>query len=417
MKTLFSFFLFILMNAFESYAQPSGYVDMSSKIPIAGTLVTLSDVQAVGDTLWISCSSSAVILRSTDGGNTFTSPVTASVTQAIFIFPDATNGWAVGLAKGNKTTDGGQSWITPNITIGGAIYDVYFPTNLVGYAVGNNEAIYKTENGGTSWTLKTRPANISASILSVIFPNSSDPNAGYIAASNAGSTIFKTTDGGNSWTTMTLSGITSSMNCIKFIDANTGWAAGGNGEIFWFKNGTWTKQSSPVTTSLNGISFASDGLNGWAVGNGGVILHTTNGGTTWAQEGSGLTTQNLTKVDVVSSTEAYIVGFGKTFIKYTNVTTGINNPLAESASFNLEQNYPNPFNQTTQIPYSLTVSGNVKLSVYNLLGNQVAILVDEQKPSGRHIAHFEGGYLPSGIYYYQLQLGDRIETRKMWMIK
>ena len=79
----------------------------------------------------------------------------------------------------------------------------------------------------------------------------------------------------------------------------------------------WTKQATPVTTSLNGISFAPDGLNGWAVGDAGVMLHTTNGVTTWTQEGIGLSTQILIKVDVVSATEAYIVGDGKTFIKYT----------------------------------------------------------------------------------------------------
>jgi len=314
--TIFFIILFNLSILILQAQNPPKLVDMSNKIPFAGTQVTLSDVQKVGNTLWISCSSSAVIFRSTDGGNTFTSPATASVTQAIYMFPDATNGWAVGLAKGNKTTDGGLSWSNPNTTIGGTLYDVYFPTSLVGYAVGNSGAVYKTVNGGTNWTKKTQPLN--ASVLSVSFPGSSEPNIGYIALSNAVTTIYKTTNGGDNWNYMTLPGISSSMSCLKFTDANTGWAAGGNGEIFSFTNGTWTKQNSPVTTSLNGISFASDGLNGWAVGNAGVILHTTNGGTTWIQEGSGLTTQNLTKVVVVSSTEAYIVGYGKTFIKYTN---------------------------------------------------------------------------------------------------
>lgn len=314
--TIFFIILFNLSILILQAQNPPKLVDMSNKIPFAGTQVTLSDVQKVGNTLWISCSSSAVIFRSTDGGNTFTSPATASVTQAIYMLPDATTGWAVGGSKGNKTNDEGQSWITPNTTIGGTLYDVYFPTSLVGYAVGNSGAIYKTENSGTNWTKKAVPLN--ASILSVAFPSSSEPNTGYIAISNTGTTVYKTTDGGTSWTAMILSGITYSMNCLEFTDANTGWAAGGNGEIFSYKNGTWTKQNSPVTKSLNGISFASDGLNGWAVGDGGVILHTTNGGNTWTQEGSGLTTQNLTKVDVVSSTEAFIVGFGKTFIKYTN---------------------------------------------------------------------------------------------------
>jgi photosystem II stability/assembly factor-like uncharacterized protein len=314
----FTIFIIILFNLsalnLEAQNLPK-LVDMSGKISIAGINGNLSDVQKVGNTLWISCSSSAVIFRSIDGGNTFTSPATASVTQAIYMFPDATNGWAVGLSKGNKTTDGGQSWIIPSTTIGGTIYDVYFPTSSVGYTVGNSGAIYKVEDGGTIWIKKTVPLN--ASVLSVVFPSSAEPNNGYIALANAITTIYKTTNGGDTWNYMTLPGITSSMSCLEFIDVNTGWAAGGNGEIFSYKNGIWTKQSSPVTTSLNGISFGSDGLNGWAVGDRGVILHTTNGGTTWTQEGIGITTQNLTKVDVVSSIEAYIVGYGKTFIKYT----------------------------------------------------------------------------------------------------
>jgi photosystem II stability/assembly factor-like uncharacterized protein len=314
--TIFFIILFSLSIATLQAQNPPKLVDMSNKIPIAGTQVTLSDVQKVGNTLWISCSSSAVIFRSTDDGNTFTSPATASITQAIYMFTDATNGWAVGLAKGNKTTDRGQSWSNPNTTIGGTLYDVYFPTSLVGYAVGNSGAVYKTVNGGTNWTKKAVPLN--RDILSAAFPGSSEPNTGYIAISNAGSTIFRTTNGGDSWTTMTLPGISSSMNCLEFIDANTGWAAGGNGEIFSYKNGIWTKQTSPVTTTLNSISFATDGLNGWAVGDGGVILHTTNGGIKWTQEGIGLTSQILINVDVLSSTEAYIVGYGKTFIKYTN---------------------------------------------------------------------------------------------------
>jgi photosystem II stability/assembly factor-like uncharacterized protein len=413
MKTLLSFIFFSLLIDLESHAQPLGYMDMSNNIPIAGTQGNLSDVQVIGNNVWVTSSNPANIFRSTDSGNTFTAETTSYGTQAIFMFSDASNGCAVGSSYGYKTTDGGTIW--NRTTIGGTLYDVYFPTSLIGYAVGNSGVVYKTENGGANWAQKTIVFN--ASVLSVVFPSSSDPNTGYVALANAASTVFKTTNGGTSWTTMTLPGIISSMSYLEFIDANTGWAAGGYGEIFSYKNGTWTKQTSPVTTTLNGISFASDGLNGWAVGNAGVILHTTNGGTTWVQDGSGLTAQNLTKVDVVSSTEAYIVGYGKTFIKYTNSTTNIEDPVAKPASFNLEQNYPNPFNQTTHIPYSLSVSGNVKLTVYNMLGEQVALLVDVDKPIGSFTANFNGDKLLPGIYYYHLQVGNNIEMQKMLMIK
>ncbi len=288
--------------------------DWSARIPNAGS-ITLSDVQAIGNTVWISSSGSNEIFRSTDKGLTFTAVATASVTQSLHM-RNTSDGWAVGLAKGSSTTDGGVTWSNPNTTIGGTLYDVYFPSSLIGYAVGNSGYVRRTSDGGTSWTTMTQPLN--ASILSVAFPDSSNPNTGYVAISNAITTIYKTTDGGTTWNYNTLPGITSSMNCLKFIDANTGFAAGGNGEIFAYKSGTWTKQTSPVTTSLNGISFTSDGLNGWAVGDGGVMLHTTDGGTIWTQVGVGLTTQNLKNVEAVSGTEAHIVGYGKTYIKFTN---------------------------------------------------------------------------------------------------
>jgi hypothetical protein len=415
MKPLLAFIILPLLFSIDVFSQPYGYIDMSDKIPVTGTQANLSDVQVIGNNVWITSSNPANIFRSYDGGGTFSTPSTLYGTQAIFMFSDASNGWAVGSSYGNNTTDGGVIWTKQ--TIGGTLNDVYFPTSSVGYTVGNLGVVYKTVNGGHSWAQITKPVDIIVSNLSVVFPDSSDPNTGYVAIANAGTSVFKTTDGGNSWNYMTLPGMTSSMNCLEFLDSNTGWAAGGNGEIFSYKNGTWTKQTTPVTTTLNGISFAIDGLNGWAVGNGGVILHTTDGGATWVQEGIGLTTQNLTKVDAVSSTESFIVGYGKTFIKYTDSTTGINNPTVESGSFDIGQNYPNPFIQTTLIPYSLSVSGKIKLSVYDFFGNQVAIIVDEYKPAGSFTACFYGSYLPTGIYFYKLQIGNKVETRKMMIIK
>ena len=106
--------------------------------------------------------------------------------------------------------------------------------------------------------------------------------------------------------------------------------------------------------------------------------------------------------------------------------------------FCLEQNYPNPFNPTTKIKYQIPLSppllkgeseagGFVTLKVYDVLGNEIATLVNEQKPAGTYEVEFNASELPSGIsargrytsgiYFYQLKVGPFIETKKMILLK
>ncbi|MCU0414615.1 MAG: 5'-nucleotidase C-terminal domain-containing protein [Ignavibacteriaceae bacterium] len=85
--------------------------------------------------------------------------------------------------------------------------------------------------------------------------------------------------------------------------------------------------------------------------------------------------------------------------------------------FRLEQNYPNPFNPSTKISYQLTVSSDVVLKVYDVLGNEVATLVDEYKPAGIYEIEFNASALTSGVYFYQLNAGDFVQTKKMILLK
>ena len=85
--------------------------------------------------------------------------------------------------------------------------------------------------------------------------------------------------------------------------------------------------------------------------------------------------------------------------------------------FELSQNYPNPFNPTTTISFSLPESGNVKLTLYNLIGQEIGTTVNEYKESGIHTINFDGSELNSGIYIYKLQAGSFVETKKMILMK
>jgi len=85
--------------------------------------------------------------------------------------------------------------------------------------------------------------------------------------------------------------------------------------------------------------------------------------------------------------------------------------------FQLEQNYPNPFNPFTSIQYAAGNRQFVSIKIYNVLGNEVATLVNEEKPAGEYKVEFNGSDLPSGLYFYRLEAGNYTETKKMVLIK
>jgi hypothetical protein len=85
--------------------------------------------------------------------------------------------------------------------------------------------------------------------------------------------------------------------------------------------------------------------------------------------------------------------------------------------YNLEQNYPNPFNPNTMIKYSIPEISKVVVKMYNLLGEEVATLVNEEKVAGYYQIEFNAANLPSGVYFYQLKAGDYVNTKKMVLLK
>jgi endo-1,4-beta-xylanase len=91
--------------------------------------------------------------------------------------------------------------------------------------------------------------------------------------------------------------------------------------------------------------------------------------------------------------------------------------LPIATNFKLEQNYPNPFNPTTNITYSIVKSDKVKLAVYNILGNEVAVLVDGTKAIGTYTVSFDALNLPSGVYFYKLETGNKLLVKKMMLLK
>ncbi|MCP4632150.1 MAG: T9SS type A sorting domain-containing protein [candidate division Zixibacteria bacterium] len=86
-------------------------------------------------------------------------------------------------------------------------------------------------------------------------------------------------------------------------------------------------------------------------------------------------------------------------------------------SNSLGQNYPNPFNSETTIPFDLTATGKVKLGIYNLQGQLVETVIDDYREAGHHTVNFDASALSSGVYFYKLQVGSFVTTKKMNLLK
>jgi hypothetical protein len=157
---------------------------------------------------------------------------------------------------------------------------------------------------------------------------------------------------------------------------------------------------------------------------GGVYL-STNNGTSWSEASS----------DSRISATALAVGScgtNGTYIFAGTSSYGVwKRPLMEMITsvpsfasnmphgISLAQNYPNPFNPTTSIGFRVSGLGSrwVRLAVYDLLGREVAVLVDEEKPPGNHEVQFDASKLSSGVYFYRMQAGIFAETRRMMLVK
>ncbi len=141
-------------------------------------------------------------------------------------------------------------------------------------------------------------------------------------------------------------------------------------------------------------------------------------------EGNGTTTepQSYSFYDDVSSLSASSFTYRLKQVDYDGSYEYSEEIVIENLStlpkeFALSQNYPNPFNPATNIEFKLPVKSFVLLVVYDVLGNIVATLVNEEKPAGTHATDFNASKLTSGIYIYTIKAGSFVDTKKMVLMK
>jgi len=146
------------------------------------------------------------------------------------------------------------------------------------------------------------------------------------------------------------------------------------------------------------------------------VFKTTNGGTNWLDISTGLTEKQV-KVLTMSTSSIYAGTINGIFKTTRPTSVNENNLNVIPTKFELAQNYPNPFNPSTTISYQLPSNSFTTLKVYDMLGKEVALLVNEEQKTGSYSVQFNAIKLSSGIYFYRLQAGNNFETKRMILLK
>ncbi len=380
-----------------------------------------------------------------------------------------------------KTTDGGVTWTVTSSSLGGDVYSIAAIDNQKALVIVNSPGvtrIRRTVSFGISWSTVYEDTSPGAFLNAI---HMFDEDYGFAMGDpvNGEWILLQTSDAGINWSSassLTQNGSeTGWSNSMDWVGDQHGWFGTDNGRVYSTANGgsTWISSQTSFTNSI-AVAF-TDEQTGIASGDG--TDRTSDGGTTWTVSPNQLpgTTFSGTAIKgtpgiwyFVSGSEVYksnnhgdsfsidysqanvlqhiimkvvpagdndwicgyAVGDNGTIAKYiepfivTNIET---DPYLVPEEFALQQNYPNPFNPTTTIRFSLPVNSDVKLVVYNMLGQEVATLLNEQISAGTHSivwnsSNTNGVKLSSGIYFYELKAngingGSFQEIRKMVLLK
>lgn len=335
-------------------------------------------------------SSQVFLHKTTDGGINWSRKVLSSESDDFGFkvqFVDQLNGWVLiwnfttMIPKFLKTTDGGENWIPFN---GMGIF--YFKTANVGWC-------YSADG-----------------------PNMMPPFK-----------IYKTTDGGSNWNEQFNDNQPGMYNDIFFIDENNGWIVGNNGKVLKTKDGgtnwVYVTNSGINPNQKSKTVFFINNLIGWIpskfIDETAFIQHTTDGGNTWSTQTVPIGNQGYNSIFSIYFTDinnGWLTADWGRICNFT-ITTGVDEDHVKINNFYIYPNYPNPFNPATVIRFSIPEAGNIKLGVYNILGEQIALLVDGFTDAGTFEVSWSAENVTSGVYFCRLEAGNQIISNRMVLLR
>jgi len=407
-----------------------------------------------------------------------TSGVTANLKSVSCV--DQSNVWVCGyLGTILRTTNGGLNWqnktgngVPTNVSlinVCGITQDIAI---VSGYISGSDTWVWRTTNGGDNWTQVFTQAT---GFINAVVMLEGSTNNGFMMGDPVASrwSLWKTTNGGANWDStgvyLPQNGTEAGWNNSMFAAGTKIWFGTNSSRIYYSSNSglNWTAQISGAELNTYAIWFWSlfSGEEGIAGGTG--LVQTTNSGMNWSAmnstgTGSALITGITSTLLPVSNPQFGLIWLVRAATSvYMSSNNGVNwiteytapagnyNHISVAlpgrgiwavrtnggisyhsqiqsvkqvqmeipADYSLMQNYPNPFNAMTKIRFSVPVSADIKLKIYDVNGREILTLVDSKLSPGEYESLFDAGNLSSGVYFYRLESNNYTETKKMMLVK
>lgn len=292
---------------------------------------------------------------------------------------DGSNIWVSTEGGVFYSTDNGENWNSANNSLPSYIISLEINGSSIFAGHGDGQGIFLSTNNGISWTQKNGglPGGTSVPELAV-------HNGNVYAGTYTG--IYVTSDNGSNWISISNGLPNLEVSAFAFLGNN----------IFAGINNDQTNSGGVFQSINNGNSWVliNEGLGTKEIGS--LIIHNEFiFAGTYSSTGSAVWRRPLS--EIITTVE----------------------PLKEilPTKLELQQNFPNPFNPSTNIQYTISNRQFVTLKVCDLLGREVATLVNEEKAPGNYQAIFDASALSNGVYFYRLQAGNFVQTRKMILMK
>jgi photosystem II stability/assembly factor-like uncharacterized protein len=286
------------------------------------------------------------------------------------------------------------------------------------YILAGSARMIRSSDWGENWSIVDN--ELPTSYYNIFTLSSSN---GYIYAGNTlnGTGIYKTTDLGNNWNLISTSFMIYSKSLYSY---NSLILSGGSEEVAISTDyGNNWRHIAGMQNVEYLFGFASNGtkdifISSWSRG----FYVSNDSGQTWHLKNEGLGSLYPTALHRFGN-YLYIslnpwLGIGGIYRRPINEVIGVKSISSEIPnSSKLYQNYPNPFNSMTNVQWTMSRTGYVKIEVFDITGKEITTLVNEKQNAGVYKVMFDAGSLPSGIYFYRIQAGDFTQVKRMILVK
>ena len=408
-------FFIIFLSSFL-HAQKEWYYRSPTKFYIVSSI-------SVVDSHYIFVADRYGLHKTTDGGYTWTKIISTTYSNAQVRFRSRTHGILVNNGPIRFTTDGGLTW--QPVSGGGADANIYFTDSLKGVTFSTSSqssgfkiSFGKTTDGGMTW--QYTPTNLHPGVIfrtdrvdstiwgfgSILSQGNPAPVLGTLVAHSTNSGATWITDSSyynyTNWTGLVVMrpAAVFAVAQDRILKISTD---GGENFVHYYNQ---RNLFSPRKSGDSVIYAGSDS---------GIIATSRDYGITFTY--TKLNTQEQIRwLEITPEGEGYAISSDYhlySTVKIAPPVVGVGEPEAVPATFSLSQNHPNPFNPETVIRYALPAAGYARGVVYDILGREVATLLNSEIPAGEHELKFNAAGLPSGVYIFRLEAGKYSSAIKM----